>query len=944
MIRLHHLGIFLALLLFAQFGKAQQNSSCKLPALPSQLSGSVNIFSEEQENWLGEVLLERVKHDSHIVHDPDLNAHLQVLGNQLVAHMPPSKLHFQFSLVEIPEVNAFSLPGGYVFVSRKLISFAQSDDEIAAVLAHELGHIFVHQGAVRMSELFKDILGVTSVTDRADIFNKYNQLLETIRRKPIQLKDDQLQSQLTADQIGLYALALNGYDPVALSRFWDRFANTHGKVGGFWSDFFETTTVESRRLREMLKQSKLLPPECRVDAHPSTDGFTAWQKQVIAANGERKIVVLPPALQRKTLEPALRDELTFVHFSPDKNFILAQDKAGIFVLQTEPLKFLFHIDARGAKPAKFSPDSSTISFVTENLRVETWDLATQERRFVAEVTNRGGDCIGMDMSPDGKHLACVNLVRSAYAGTMQLDFTVFTTADNSVFYQKKAFYTVSGLELFQLIRRILLEDHVPQLFTIHFSPSGKYVIAGREGTAIALEMDGKQPLNLSSSVKSLLSSSFTFVGEDRILGMKYNKPEDSFLFRFPSGEMLENIPIGRQEMEGATRGNYVLMRPIEKYPVGIMDLGKKSLVMGYKRTAFDLYDDLFVTDTPASEVQVSRLKGDKIEPVGLLALPRGPLADLETFALSSDSHYLALAEKTQGAVWDLEKQERVLHMRGFRGGFIDSSSRFYALFPKFEETDPQLGVFDLHSGSALGTAALHEEDHPVQYGRTFIVKRPKKKDVYTSQVTWEFHDVLNGKKLWERYFSDDIPFLSSVGTTTVFRWLLDQDTAKGIVNHEPRLSALASHIKERDNSYLLEFYDTETGSVQGRLLIDSGNGSFRIRSASLSGDWVVLTDSLGRTLLYSLSTGLQQGHFFGTHPVIVPGMNLLLLRDDQDELDLFDIKSAEKKNHFSLPSPVEATALTGSGNKVLVLTADQTVYWIDLADAITTKASTAAVQ
>jgi hypothetical protein len=242
--------------------------------------------------------------------------------------------------------------------------------------------------------------------------------------------------------------------------------------------------------------------------------------------------------------------------------------------------------------------------------------------------------------------------------------------------------------------------------------------------------------------------------------------------------MLANIPIGRQAMEGATRGNFVMMRPINKYPVGVMDLEKKSLMMGYKRSAFDLYNDLFVTDTPASEVQLSRLKGDKIEPIGLVALPRGPLANVETFALSPDARYLALAEKTQGAVWDLEKQSRVLHMRGFRGAYIDSGSRFFALFPKQEETEPQLGVFDLHSGSPLGTAALHEEDHPAQYGRIFIVKRPKNKDVYTSQVTWEFHDVLDGRKLWERSFNNDIPYLSSVGKTTVFRWLLGQDTAK----------------------------------------------------------------------------------------------------------------------------------------------------------------------
>jgi hypothetical protein len=923
-------GIFLFFILLSRPGMAQQTAGCELPASQSQPSGVSNIFNEQQENWLGEILLERLSHDTHIVHDPELNGYLQRLGDHLVGHMPPSSLHFQFGLVEIPEVNAFSLPGGYVFISRKMVSFAQSEDELAAVLAHELGHIYTHQGAIRMTQLFKEVLNVTSVSDKADISNKYNLLLERTRKKPIQMNNDREQDQIVADRMGVFALALSGYNPAGLSQFWDRFAETKGKTGSAWSDFFLTTTKESRRLREMLKQSQNLPAGCKADLPPPASNFTAWQAHVIAANYDQRPVALSRDLPKSSLEPALRDELTHVRFSPDKAFIMAQDEAGIFVLQTDPLKFLFHINAPGARPAKFSPDSSTLSFFTEHLRVETWDLATQQRRFVAEVASRSSDCIGMDLSPDGKYIACVNLVRSTYDIGVKLDFRIIDTASSEVYFEKKGFYTIDWVERVRLAMQIQLEDRVPQLFTIHFSPGGKYVVAGREGNVIALEMGSKQVLNLPSRAKSLLSNSFTFVGEDRILGMNYNKPEDSFLFRFPSGEMLANIPIGRQAMEGATRGNFVMMRPINKYPVGVMDLEKKSLMMGYKRSAFDLYNDLFVTDTPASEVQLSRLKGDKIEPIGLVALPRGPLANVETFALSPDARYLALAEKTQGAVWDLEKQSRVLHMRGFRGAYIDSGSRFFALFPKQEETEPQLGVFDLHSGSPLGTAALHEEDHPAQYGRIFIVKRPKNKDVYTSQVTWEFHDVLDGRKLWERSFNNDIPYLSSVGKTTVFRWLLGQDTAKSVVNHDPHLAAQASRIPERESSYLLEFYDTESGQVQGRMLIDSGNGSFRIRSAAISEDWVVVTDNLGRTLLYSLSEGTQKAHFFGRHPVLVPGSNLLFLRNDQDELDLIDIKSGEKKQHFAFPAPVAATVVAAGAKKALVLTTDQNVYWVDL--------------
>src|SRR6185312_14813681 len=277
MIRAHRILLLVLQVCLSPFALlAQQPRSCQLPVAPAQTSAE-NFFSEEQENWLGEVMVEQLERDNHVVRDPELNDYVQRIGDRLLAHMPATKLHFRFALVDLPDVNAFSLPGGYVFVHRKMVSFAQSDDELAAVLAHEMGHIFAHQGAITMTQLFKDLLHVTSVGDKADITDKYNRFLETRRKKQVFLKETESQNQLAADRIGVYALALSGYDPASMSKFWDRFAQTGGKTGGFWSDFFGTTTAESKRLREMMKQAQHLPAGCQVDAKPPKSEFAAWQ-------------------------------------------------------------------------------------------------------------------------------------------------------------------------------------------------------------------------------------------------------------------------------------------------------------------------------------------------------------------------------------------------------------------------------------------------------------------------------------------------------------------------------------------------------------------------------------------------------------------------------------------------------------------------------------------
>ena len=92
---------------------------------------------------------------------------------------------------------------------------------------------------------------------------------------------------------------------------------------------------------------------------------------------------------------------------------------------------------------------------------------------------------------------------------VKLDFRVIDTASSEIYFEKKGFYTLDVFERARLALQIQLEDREPQLFTIHFSPRGKYLVAGREGNVIALEMGSKQLLNLPSGAKNLLSNSFT---------------------------------------------------------------------------------------------------------------------------------------------------------------------------------------------------------------------------------------------------------------------------------------------------------------------------------------------------------------------------------------------------------------------------------------------------
>src|SRR5678815_250370 len=194
-------ALLLVLTIFHSFSAQQQ--PCTQPlTLPSLTEP--NIFSDEQEIYLGDAVAERTQNQYRVIEDPEDTDYLTKIGERLTKHLPINRLRFQFFLVDLPDANAFVLPGGRIFVSRKLVAAALNEDELAGVIAHELGHLVVHQGAIDTTRQFKEALGITSVGDRRDIFEKYNQLIENSNKKREAFRPrDREKGQLFADQAGM---------------------------------------------------------------------------------------------------------------------------------------------------------------------------------------------------------------------------------------------------------------------------------------------------------------------------------------------------------------------------------------------------------------------------------------------------------------------------------------------------------------------------------------------------------------------------------------------------------------------------------------------------------------------------------------------------------------------------------------------------------------------
>ncbi len=902
-----------------------------------------NIFTEEQEIFLGEAIAEHVQRNFSVVQNDELLGDLRRLGERLSKHLPPHKLRFQFFLIESSDANAFVLPGGRIYVTRKLIAFVQSEDELAGVLAHEMGHMIARQGASDMTRLWREVLKVTQVTDRQDIFTKYNQLVDNAGRNPkafAKLDNHEDKDQIVADQIGLYAMAGAGFDPQAFSRFFDRLAETKGKTGGFFSDLFGVTNPNAKRLREMIRAQGALPEACiEARSKTSNEDFKKWQQLVVANSGTGKKETLRGVLSKTVLDPALRGDVTHLRFSPDGKYVIAQDDSGINILTREPFKTLFRIAAPEANNAQFTPDSQQLIFYNSDLRVETWSIAEQKMKDVHELFIRN-KCVQSQLAPDGKTMACLD-------GDMTLN--LYEVASGNSFFQKKNFYQPDGLSLFiDMLNRLLsgedLEDIEPNWINMNFSPDSRYFAAGKRSlaftgiglvadeNALAYDLQTKAPIQLKGLIKKLIAGNFAFLAPDKVIGSNPSEPKKSGIVSFPNGEMIEQFEIFPGKIAAPAKGNYLLVRPFAKYAVGVMDLQKKVGIKGNKTGAFDIYDQVFVAERLNGEVGL--YGSEKNDLLAYVTLPRNELGRVRASAISPDFKWLAVSERTRGAAWDVNKGERLLYVRGFRGAHFDNAL-LAADFPKYEQTNRMVGVFD--AASRNGTSSMEiTAERARQYGPYLLVTKPAKKDGgYGENVIIEAQNISDLKPRWSKEFPKETPrvWLDSNADSFVASWPLASKAAQAELKNDPALKQKLGNKKEQEGDYFLQVFDAQTGTFKGKLLIETGKGSFRVSNVFATQDHVIVSDTENRVQVYLLATGERKGQVFGGRAAANAQTNLLCVENERGQLTIYDLTTLQQRDQFNFASPVVLTKFSQDGQKLFVLTADQTAYVLDMKEA-----------
>ena len=176
------------------------------------------ITSTEKEVEMGRKIARRVEQELPPVADEALQERVRSIGQRLAAVCDRKELVYSFTVVQDQEVNAFSLPGGYVFLNEELIKKTANDDELAAVIAHEVAHVAARHAIKR----YEGGLGMQLVT-LATLISRQGEAAKglSVAAQAAQLAYAR-HDELEADRLGVKYMKAAGFNPEGMLTFLEK--------------------------------------------------------------------------------------------------------------------------------------------------------------------------------------------------------------------------------------------------------------------------------------------------------------------------------------------------------------------------------------------------------------------------------------------------------------------------------------------------------------------------------------------------------------------------------------------------------------------------------------------------------------------------------------------------------------------------------------------------
>ncbi len=220
-----------------------------------------NLFSAEQDVEVGKQSATEVEKQLPVLKNSTVQNYVAGIGDRLAKVVQGAGYPYQFKVINVSDINAFALPGGYMYVNRGLIEAAKSEAELAGVMAHEISHVAIRHGTNQASKAYLAQAGLGILGgvlgggggSTGQIIGAIGGFgLNTVFLKFGRKAEEQ------ADIVGAQTLAKAGYDPVAMADFFETLRELSGGDPSKFETFFSSHPAPGNRARRIEEEVQLL--------------------------------------------------------------------------------------------------------------------------------------------------------------------------------------------------------------------------------------------------------------------------------------------------------------------------------------------------------------------------------------------------------------------------------------------------------------------------------------------------------------------------------------------------------------------------------------------------------------------------------------------------------------------------------------------------------------
>jgi predicted Zn-dependent protease len=225
--------------------------------LPDLGDAAQSGFTPLQERRLGESIMREIRADRSYYDDAEATDYLGGLGNRLASRSPDTRQDFDFFLIRDSQINAFALPGGFIGINTGLLLAAQSESELASVMAHEIAHVTQRHIARMIAQQKQNTVGALASLAAALLLSRVSGQAAEAAFALGQASAIQNQLNFTrenerdADRVGLQILDQAGFDPHAMASFFERLQRATRVYEGGAPSYLRTHPLTFERIADI---------------------------------------------------------------------------------------------------------------------------------------------------------------------------------------------------------------------------------------------------------------------------------------------------------------------------------------------------------------------------------------------------------------------------------------------------------------------------------------------------------------------------------------------------------------------------------------------------------------------------------------------------------------------------------------------------------------------